>query len=176
MRKWKTIESKLVFSHPRHKVFIDKVKLPSGDSTDYLHFGSIGDSAMIIAVNDQGKILLQKEYSYPPDDFLYQFPGGLIEKNENPKEGAKRELAEEAKITGKLKQIGWMYLQNRRTNSKMYFFIATELRKLDLDSDLEESFEDFWLSENEITKMIKTNDICNYTALAGWSFYKAHKK
>ena len=175
LKKWKKLSSKQVFTHPRHNVFIDQIELPNGISTDYIHFGKSYDSAMIISTNNDGRILLQKEYCYPVDDFLYQFPGGLINDNESPQQAAKRELMEEAKITGDFKQIGWMYVNNRRTSNKMFFFVATNLESSPLESDLEENFEDYWLSEEDIEQMIHKNEICNYTALAGWSFYKAYK-
>jgi ADP-ribose pyrophosphatase len=77
-KKWKTVSSEQVFSHPRHNVFIDKVMLPNGQETEYIHFGKLTDAAMVIARNSEGKILIQKEYSYPVDEILYQFPGGLL--------------------------------------------------------------------------------------------------
>ncbi len=75
---------------------------------------------MIIPVDKNGKILLQKEYSYPINDFLFQFPGGLVEDHESPKDGGLRELMEEAKLTGDLRQIGWMYTNNRRSQNKCF--------------------------------------------------------
>lgn len=176
LKKWKTISSKQVFSHPRHNVFIDEVELPDGTKTEYVHFGKMNDAAMVIARRDDGKVLLQKEYSYPPDEFLYQFPGGLVNQGEDPGVGANRELQEEAGLKGDLTYLGWMYLENRRKNAKMHFFLAENLEESKKDADIEESFEDYWYAEADIEELIRNNEICNYTALAGWTFYKAHKK
>ena len=62
------------------------------------------NATAIIAIDEKGCILVQKEYSYPPNEWLYQFPGGAIEPNETPEQGALRELIEEASLTGSLKQ------------------------------------------------------------------------
>jgi ADP-ribose pyrophosphatase len=175
IKKWKKLSSKQVFSHPRHDVFIDVVELPNGEKTEYLHFGSGKDAAMVIGLRTDGKFLLQKEYSYPPDEVLFQFPGGLIETGETPEDGALREFEEEAKFTGTLSSLGFMYIQNRRSSNKMYFFLATDLKPAKQTADPEEFFEDFWLTEAEIDELIRTNEIKNYTALAGWAFYKAKK-
>lgn len=176
LKKWKRISSEQVFSHPRHNVFIDQVELPNGRQTEYIHFGKMIDAVMVIAQRDDGKILLQKEYSYPPNEFLYQFPGGLLEKDEEYETGANRELQEEAGIEGDLIYLGWMYLENRRKDQKMHFYFAQNLQMSKLTADAEEVFEDYWYSEAEIEALIRSNDICNYTALAGWAFYRAHKK
>ncbi|MDZ7785837.1 MAG: NUDIX hydrolase [Candidatus Saccharibacteria bacterium] len=175
LKKWKKLNSEQVFSHPRHNVFIDDVELPDGHQTRYIHFGKKNDAVMIIPRSREGKILLQKEYSYPPDEILYQFPGGGLENNETVEAGALRELGEEASATGTLTKLGWTYINNRRAGNKLHVFLATELSKASHDNDTEEAFEDFWLSESEIDELIRTNQLRNYSALAGWSFYKVWK-
>ncbi len=174
--KWKKLSSTKLFEHPRISIYEDDVELPSGLQTKYLHFGKMKDSSMILAMNDEGRLLLQKEYSYPPDEVLYQLPGGLIEDGESPKSGATRELAEEAGLKGSLTLLGWFYLHNRRADQKMFVYFATDLSTVSAEKDPEETFEDHWLTESEIDAMIKDNTIRNYTALAGWALYKSSKK
>ncbi len=170
--KWQKLSSKKLFSHPRIELYEDTVKLPSGLETQYIHFGNTGDSAMIIARNHEGKILLQKEYSYPPDEVLYQFPGGSVNADEAPELGAKREFAEEAGLAGKLKPLGWYYSNNRRSPQRQFVFLATDLRPVTAEKDAEESFEDYWLTETEVEELIRSNEIRNITALSGWTLYK----
>lgn len=174
--KWEKLASRKLFSHPRLEIYEDDVRLPNGHTTKYLHFGKGHDASMIIARDNSGKLLIQKEYSYPPDEVLYQLPGGIIEPGESPLEGARRELAEEAGLAGKLRPLGWFYLQNRRTSQKMHIFLATNLEKTYAQKDEEEQFEDYWFTEEEVESMIASNEIRNYTLLAGWSMYQVHKK
>lgn len=171
--KWKKLSSKKLFEHPRISVYEDDVELPSGLHTKYIHFGDMADASMVLAINDEGKFLIQKEYSYPPDEILYQLPGGAIEKGEKPLVGARRELAEEAGLEGDMELLGWFYLHNRRTAQKMYVYLATNLKPVEATKDPEEMFEDYWFSETEVDELIKSNAIRNYTALAGWAQYKA---
>lgn len=173
--KWKKLGSTKLFEHPRISVYEDDVELPNGSQTKYVHFGEMADASMIIAKNTKGKILIQKEYSYPPDETLFQLPGGAVENGEDPEEGAKRELAEEAGLAGKLSLLGWFYLHNRRTKQKMYVYLAQDLSEAQAEKDPEEMFEDYWFTEAEIDVLIKTNEIRNYTLLAGWTLYKTHK-
>ncbi len=47
--------------------------------------------------NDQ--VVLVRQYRYPIDDYIYEFPAGLVEENESPHEAAIREMREETGLT-----------------------------------------------------------------------------
>lgn len=169
---WLKLNSRLLLKHPRLEVYEDTVKLPSGIETEYLHFGAELDASMIIARDTNGKILVQREYSYPPNEYLFQFPGGKHEAQETPEEGAAREFIEECGLRGDLTEIGWFYTNNRRSSQKLFVFAAENLTQAQTKPDPEESFEDFWFTPDEIEASIRSNEFKNYTLLAGWSIYK----
>ena len=175
--KWKKLGSTKIFEHPRITLYEDEVKLPSGHKTSYLHFGEGQHAGMVLAKNSDEKFLVQKEYSYPPDEVLNQLPGGGLNEDEDPMQGAKREFAEETGLTGDLAPLGWFYMNNRRSAGKMYVYLATNLSSVDtFHKDEEELFEEAWCTEVEIEKLIANNEIRSFTFLAGWSLYQAHKK
>ena len=171
--EWKKIDSNKIFEHPRITLYEDNVELPDGKRTTYLHFGEGNRAGMVLALNNKGEFLIQKEYSYPPNEVLYQLPGGAINSGESPEEGAKREFSEETGLTGDLKLLGWFYTNNRRSSQKMHVFLATNLSSAPGVKDEEELFEEYWLTEDQIDNLIATNQIRNYTLLAGWALYKA---
>jgi ADP-ribose pyrophosphatase len=175
MKKWRKLSSKTLLKHPRITVIEDTVQLPSGKETTYIKIEKTA-AAEVIAIREDGKILLQKEYSYPPDEHLLQFPGGALESGETPAEGAARELAEEAGLAGTLQEIGWFYADNRRSDAQFHVFVAHDLREVPRAPDETEEFEDFWYTPNEIEALIRTNKIVNYPLLAAWSLYKAQKQ
>ena len=45
------------------------------------------------------KVVLVRQYRYAIDDYIYEFPAGLVEKGEDFHEAAKRELYEETGLT-----------------------------------------------------------------------------
>lgn len=174
---WKTVSSKEVFNHPRLSLVEDEVILPSGVKTTYLKYKDDDRcSVTVIAKRDDGKILLQTEYSYPPNQKLFQFPGGAVLFPEKPNIGANRELIEEAGLmANKLELLGSYFVNNRRSAMKMFAFFATNLQKKSLPGDIEEEIESFWFSEDEIARMIKNGEIQNVHVLASWSLYKNQK-
>ncbi len=170
---WQTISSKEIFSHPRLTLIEDEVLLPNGVKTTYLKFKETGNAATVICKDKNGKILLQKEFSYPLNQEIYQFPGGFIPKSEDIAIGANRELMEEAKLfSNSLTLIGEYLTNNRRSSSKMFVFLGQDLEKRALPGDAEEIIESFWLDEKEIERMIGSGEIINPHVLASWTLYK----
>ena len=173
-KKWKILASKKVFEHPRLVLIEEEVLLPSGVKTKYLRYKDTGNAVTIICKRNNGKILLEKEYSHPPKKWLYQFPGGYVPKNENLQKGANRELMEEANYkAGKMKLLGSYFVNNRRSKARMYVFLATDIRRKTKKSDPEEDIRLFWFSERQIDKKIKNGEIINCYVLASWSLYKS---
>jgi ADP-ribose pyrophosphatase YjhB (NUDIX family) len=170
---WKRISSKEILTHPRLTVIEDRVRLPNGTETDYLRFQEIGDAATVICRNATGQILLQKEYSYPQDAELFQFPGGFVPKGEDPAIGANRELAEEEGLNAKtLVPLGSYLMNHRRSSSRMYVYLATDFEEKSLPADLEEAITSRWVTEGEIDDLIRKGQISNVHVLAPWSLYK----
>ena len=170
---WRTVSSKEVFNHPRLTLVEDEIILPNGHKISYLKDKDSGGCAVTIIAKRDGKILIQREYSYPPNQKLFQFPGGAVPTGEKPEIGANRELMEEMGFrANKLELLGSYLINNRRSKMKMYVYVATDLVEESIDADPEEDIECFWFSEDEISRMIKNGEIINVHSLASWCLYK----
>lgn len=174
---WRIISSKEVFTHPRLSLIEDEVMLPNGNKTKYLKFKDDGHCAVtIIAKRNDGKILLQTEYSYPSNQDVYQFPGGFVPDGEQPEIGANRELMEEVGLmSNHLELLGSYLVNNRRSATKMHVYLATDLQEKSLPGDQEEDIKSFWFTEDEIDQMIANNEIINCHAMASWCLYRCQK-
>ncbi len=177
MKKWRQISSKIIFVHPRISLIEDQVEVPSGRVLPYLRFGNHKSAVTVLAIRD-GEVLVQREYSYPTDKFMVQFPGGAIEQGESPEGAANRELAEESGfIAGKLELLGAYYMDHRKSNAKMYVLLATGLKQTGkndvVGEDPYEFIESFWMRLSKLPKEITSGKIDNSTAISAWAFYEA---
>lgn len=176
MLSWKKLAGRRLLIHPRISVHEDTVELPNGQTIEYIHFGETLDCVTIIPIRSDGKILVAEEYSYPPNEWLYQFPGGGVNPGEALPDAALRELTEETDLTGKLNGIGWFYQDNRRKKSRHYVYIATDLKEKKGNNDVEEDIRTQWFTEEEINDLIRVGRIVNYSILAAWSLFNARTK
>ena len=74
--------------------FRDQVRLPNGDTAtrEYvIHPGAV----MIIALLDDGRLVMERQYRYPVGRVMIEFPAGKIDPGEDPFVCAQRELREE---------------------------------------------------------------------------------
>jgi ADP-ribose pyrophosphatase len=133
----------------------------------YLTFAHTNDSVTIVCIRD-GKILLQREYSYPVSSVLYQFPGGKVEVSETPRAAAKRELQEESGYTVQsIRELGWYYPNNRRSAAKMYVFLAESVTEAEKQGgDQEEDIQSEWVTIANLESKISSREIVNFSVLA----------
>src|ERR1017187_9541004 len=96
-KKVEILSSKTVFKGAAFSVSSDRVREPSGivARRDVVrHSGS----AVILAVDESGpepRVLLERQYRYAAEDYLWELPAGRVNPREKPLAGARRELREE---------------------------------------------------------------------------------
>lgn len=172
IEKWEILSQKVVFEHPRLTLIEDEVRLPNGKETTYLKHKPAGNGVVIIPVDEKGRILIQREYSHPPAEIIYQFAGGFVPVGEDLAAGAQRELAEECGLHGKLELAGSYLIDNRRTDAALYVYVATSLRRKYLPHDEEEFIENEWRTEQEIDALLQGGETLSAYFLASWLVYK----
>lgn len=110
-KKWKLIKSTPVVKSKWLSIFKNDYKLPNGCKVSGYYHLSRPNYVLIIAIDKDKKIILEKNYRRGVDDFVYELPAGWIEKGEFPKKAAQRELSEETGFVGEVKIIGKVYPQ-----------------------------------------------------------------
>ena len=89
-----------------------------------------GDAVVILPVNNNNEIIFVKQYREVVGKDLLELPAGMIDKGENPKQAAIRELEEETGI--KANNIEFLidfYASCGYTHEKFYVYIAKDFEK-----------------------------------------------
>jgi ADP-ribose pyrophosphatase len=117
-----------------------------------------GGSAVMMPVDERGRILLVKQFRLPAEDYLWEIPAGRVDEGETALQAAKRELREE---TG-YKARRWTKLLEYFPSpgylaEKMTMFIAQELTAGDAEPMEDERIEVRWFTPRELDDMIRSN-------------------
>jgi 8-oxo-dGTP pyrophosphatase MutT (NUDIX family) len=125
---WERLQRRVAFENPWIQVYDDQVVRPDGEPGMYgvVHpkFLAVG----VVALDELGSVILVGQHRYTLDLFTWGIPGGGVGFDEDPLEGAKRELAEETGVTA----TGWeelarFTLSNSITDGRGMVFLATGL-------------------------------------------------
>lgn len=111
------------------KISIRSYKYRSEDKIIEKEIVEHADSVGIIPLDNKGNIILVKQFRVATKNSLVEIPAGKIEKGENPKDAALREMNEEIGYCGKLTLLFESYLAPGYDTEKMYFFLASNLKK-----------------------------------------------
>lgn len=120
---WKVLESK----HPFPKFRMDTCELPSGK--EYKAFVLEFDAwANVVAITKNNEVVLVKQYRHGVQEILLELPGGVVDKGEDPLEGAKRELMEETGYSaGNIIEVGRLYPNPAIQHNTLFCYLATDV-------------------------------------------------
>lgn len=127
------------------------------------------DAAICLPLTSDNKILLIREVSsLPHTEYVYNFPGGIVDPNESPAQAANRELQEEIGFRAcKLSPVGvinpWKYLKLRH-----HLFLAEDLVESKLEGDELFAIELVPLTLAEMENLVASGQITDATTILGF--------
>ena len=161
------ISGEVVYSGNFIEVHRDVVRLPDGTQAtrDYIrHPGAVA----IVALTDEGSVVLERQYRYPLRRELVEIPAGKLDPGEAHLETGKRELLEETGYSA----AQWTYL-GRIHNAIGYsdegieLWLATGLQKGEAKLDAGEFLEVFTLPFEEALAMANDGRISDVKTIVG---------
>jgi ADP-ribose pyrophosphatase len=127
LKKWKTVESKLLYSSNFLSISNDTVVLPNGKQITYNTIGLHDFVSVLATIED--KIVIIEILRYPRNVVSLEIPSGHVEEGETPKESAFRELLEETGYSAKHLELMFSYNPLSRSTQKAHLFLAKDLKK-----------------------------------------------
>lgn len=174
------LEYKRLKRVPVHKghiieVFTDTMKLPNGNTADW-DFISHKGAAAIVPVNNEGKIIMVKQYRNAIEQFTLEIPAGGLNVGEDMRTCAARELEEETGYRSEsIEHLFDLYTTVAFCNEKIGIYYTEELipSKQSLDEDEFVLVEAYSLEE--LTEYIFQGKIVDAKTIAAILAYKAKK-
>jgi 8-oxo-dGTP pyrophosphatase MutT (NUDIX family) len=117
----------LHFSGRVVRVTTDLVVLPNGHRSllEVVHHPG---GAAVVALDEERRVCLLRQYRYVADGWLWELPAGKLEPNEPPLHTAQRELAEEAGVSARQwRSLGTVLSSPGVFTERLHLFLATGL-------------------------------------------------
>lgn len=130
-------------------------------------------AAAVVAVNDEGKILMVRQYRNSIDGLTLELPAGKVDfAGEDKLECARRELMEETGfIAGNMEWLINLHSWIAFTNELIAVYVATDLRKYKQELDEFEYIDVETYTADELCGMIYRGEITDAKTIAGIMAY-----
>jgi ADP-ribose pyrophosphatase len=161
------VDGELAYDGNFLKVSRDRVKLPDGKITQREFIRHPG-AVVILALFDDGRVLLERQYRYPNDQVFIEFPAGKIDPGEASLACAKRELEEETGYAA----TEWHYVSTIHnaiaySDEHLDLFLARGLTAGDAKLDDGEFLETFTATLPEMLEMVRRGEITDVKTVIG---------
>ncbi|MFH1632256.1 MAG: NUDIX hydrolase [bacterium] len=170
IKPWKKISEEILAKSPYHEYKVVHFETPDGDPHDYYYPHYPHEGAMVVPVNEEGKLLLVRVYRPIIEQETITFAAGFIEPDETPEESANREMCEETGyMAKKLDYMGKFRASPGSTDERGHIFFATDLYEKTLECEEHEETEAFFVSVERLEEMICKGEFVDGWALSAWA-------
>lgn len=160
--RWKKISSEYLSQDLWGTVRKDRCQTQEGKIIDPYYVYEFPTWVTAVAITEEGKILLERQYRYALDITCYEIPGGCVDESDSSLEMAiERELLEETGYRfSQFDYLGKTSANPSTNNNWMHMFLATGgryIQKQELDHN--EEIEVYLFSVDEVKKLLAENQI-----------------
>lgn len=162
MKKWKTLNSKLIINNKWCRVSQETVSLPNGTVVDDYFINIRDDIALVFPVTEDEKVVFVRQYRHGVREILLELPAGAFNaETEDSKTAAMRELLEETGYTSnEVYPLGSIYDNPVKDTNKIHLFLANNVRQVrEQELDETEDIEVVLMAIAEVLPKVYSGEI-----------------
>ncbi|HVD78197.1 MAG TPA: NUDIX hydrolase [Vicinamibacteria bacterium] len=120
------------------------------------HRGSVA----AIPIDDEGRLVLVRQYRHPVGQALWEVPAGVLEKGESPEQAIRRELEEEVgRRAGRVEHLVTFHPTPGFCDEVLHLFRATRLEETAVHPDEDEVLEVKWYTLDAARRLLHKGEI-----------------
>ena len=162
----KKLASQQIYQGHAVNIRVDTVEKANGRKTtrDVVEHSNC---VAVVALDEQGHVILVRQFRHAVDRFLLEIPAGGIDPGEEPIDSVRRELQEEiGYFPRKIDKLGGFYSIPGYGTEYLHCFLATDLVPSRLMAEDTDDIELVRISLEEIPRLIASGEICDGKTIA----------
>ncbi len=145
---------------------VDQIRTPTGVEA-LREIVENGGAVAMVALDDQQRVVLVKQYRHAVRGLVVEIPAGKLDGDEDPVEGAQRELREETGYqAGRFERLGSFYPAPAWSTEFVYLYLATDLTPGPTNPDADEAIELLRVPLSAAIEMIHSGAISDGKSMA----------
>jgi ADP-ribose pyrophosphatase len=162
----KKLATQQIYKGRAVNIRVDTVEKASGTKTTR-EVVEHPDCVAVVVFDEQGNVLLVRQFRHPVGKFLLEVPAGGIDPGEEPLESVRRELQEEiGYFPQKIEKLGGFYSIPGYGTEYLHCFLATDLVPGRLVAEDTDEIELVRVPTEEIPRLIISGEICDAKSIA----------
>ena len=166
MTHWEIESKREIYANPVLHLWLEKIRTPEGRTTDWTVV-EVGDGVAIAPVHADGSVTMIHQFRHAVGEFVWEFPAGRVENEEDLAVAAGRELHEEVGLeAGCLEHIGHVFPLDGICRHRIQLFRASDLTAVSM---AHEPFETIQVRRFDIAtlgRMLKAGELRDGISLA----------
>jgi len=162
----KKIGTQQIYQGRAVNIRVDTVEKASGTKTTR-EVVEHSDCVAVVVVDEQGSVVLVRQFRHAVDRFLLEIPAGGIDPGEGPIDAVRRELQEETGyLPRKVDNLGGFYSVPGYGTEYLHCFLATDLVPARLVAEDTDEIELVRVPPADIPRLIASGEICDAKSIA----------
>jgi 8-oxo-dGTP pyrophosphatase MutT (NUDIX family) len=165
---WRRHRRGIAYENPWITIWHDDVTRPDGRPGIYgvVHFANL--AVGVVAIDEHDRVLLVGQHRYALDAYSWEIPEGGVPFDEDPLDGARRELAEETGyVAATWRELLRFDLSNSVSDERGVVYLATELRSGEAKPDGTEDLAIRWVPFADAVAMVEHGEITDALSQLG---------
>jgi 8-oxo-dGTP pyrophosphatase MutT (NUDIX family) len=169
-------ERKIIYEGRVIKVSVDTVDLPNGVRIP-LELVRHPGGAAAVAIDDQRRVCLLRQYRYAAGGYIYELPAGKLEPGEPPETTARRELIEEAAVSAsRWSSLGAYFSSPGVFTEVIHLYLATGLSPAAAAPEADEVFQVEWWPLSTAVERARNGELTDAKTIIGILRAAAHEE
>lgn len=161
MNAWKKLSSRDIIRDRWVRLRADRCEIAPGKIIEPYYVLEESEWVHVVALDDQQRLLLVRQYRYGGDAFGYELPGGTTEPGEDLLLATQRELREETGcVADNWRHVAAPFANPARQNNRIHCYLADHVRVVAAQSlDETEAMEVHFVPIPRVLEMMRSGEI-----------------